>query len=149
MKPFLILLFLLALLVGCNQKMESSITFEPKVRSYIDSFGIYIRVTDKHKASQILEKEYDKVVAYMDKNNLNKENYFFLDGEFSLSKDLNYIMIPIRHYESLKLEMKKGRDMKPLIEKQIVAKSGNLSGKDGYLILDIKKNTIDRFQLWP
>lgn len=148
MKIFLLFTLLLTVFTSCNEKMEPSITFEPEVRSYIDSFGIYIRLTDRHKASKILEKEYDKVVAYMDDNNLNKENYFLLDGEFALSKDLNYIMIPIRHYESLKIEMKKARDMKPLIQKQIISKSGNLSGKDGYLILKLKSNKIDRFQLW-
>lgn len=44
--------------------------------------------------------------------------------------------------------MEKGIDMKPIIKKQGVSKNGNPLGKDGYLILNIAANKVERFQLW-
>lgn len=146
-QPILFALFLL-IVTGCKSDMEPSISLDHKVKNYIDSFGVYIRMNDRQKTHKILGKDHAKILDYMKENGMNKDNYFILDGELALSKDLNYIMIPLRHYESLKKEMEKGRDMKSAIEQQKVSELGNLSGKDGYLILDIKKNKIDRFQLW-
>ena len=140
---------LLVIVFGCSTSTQDpTISFDPKVQQYIKEQGSYIHLTDKQKAIAILEDNYDQLLNYMEENDLNKNNYFLLDGELSVSQDANYIMIPIRHYNSLKLEMEKGIDMKPIIKKQGVSKNGNPLGKDGYLILNIAVNKVERFQLW-
>ncbi|MES2558078.1 MAG: hypothetical protein V4604_18115 [Bacteroidota bacterium] len=150
MKHLFFIICSIIVLVGCSTSspQEPSISFDPKVQQYIKEQNQYIRLTDKQKAVTSIDSHYDEMLSYMEKNKLNKYNYFLLDGAFTISRDGKYLMIPIRHYTSLKLEMKKGIDMKPFHEKLGVANCGNLSGKDGYLLIHIRRNKVEGFELW-
>lgn len=149
MKHFFFTFLSLICLAGCSlSNQDPTITFDPKVQQYIAKQNTYIRLTDKQKAMTILEDEYEKVLSFMEENDLNKDNYFLVDGEFSTSTDFKYITIPIRHYNSLKMEMERGIQVKRIPGQRSIPKIGNLSGRDGYLLLNLATNEIDGFQLW-
>jgi len=145
----LLLSILLTSLFACQNSIhEPTIPQTPTVLKYIQQQGVYVPLTDSSSSKKLLVDSYNEILEYMRKHNLNVNNYFLLDGEFTVSQDANYMMIPLRHYSSLKLEMEKGNDMSEVIKEQKVSKNGNLSGKDGFIIIKYPTNEVTTFQLW-
>jgi hypothetical protein len=147
MKTLLTPLLLLILVSACDLS-EKTIKKDADIMTQIREAGVYVPMDNEAKLTPLLEKSTKNVIAFMDRRHMNRSNYFLVDGEYLLSDDLKYMMIPIRHYNSIAYDYQRGRDMDAIIKNHALSKQGNSDKTDGYLLLNNKTNQVDGFQPW-
>lgn len=147
MKTLLTPLLLLILFSACDLS-EKTIKKDADIMTQIRKAGVYVPMNNEAKLVPLLDKSTKNVIAYMDAHHMNRSNYFLVDGAYLLSVDLKYMMIPIRHYNSIAYDYQRGRDMDEIIKKHELSKQGNSDRTDGHLLLNNKTNEVDGFQPW-
>jgi hypothetical protein len=146
-KIYISFLLLSVIAFSCTQVKESKDEITKlEIKAYIDRLGKFTAIIDSANANKILDPYYHKVISFMSEHNMAHDKYYLKDYSIELSNDHKSILIPLRHYDGFKkeLELQKvnsSSEMKTTI-------SGNLSGKDGTLEIDLTSNEIIGFKLW-
>jgi hypothetical protein len=147
MNYYFLIVSALLLVVSCSPGVEKA-PKKPEVTAYIRRQGVYVSASDKAAALKMLTDSYPKIVAFMEENDMPPADYYFVDGEFRVSQDAKYMMIPVRHYSSIEQEMRSGRDVSEAIRKHELSSQENPTGKDGYFLLEFPSNDVSGFQAW-
>ena len=129
-------------LFSCSEKQVT----DAEVQKFINSKTNLILVSDSINAKKILDPYYKNTISYLSENGMDKRKYYLIENSITVSEDIKNIHIPLRHFESFREEIRVHKENSN--SKAQITITGNLSGKDGYLVINGSSNEVIGFKLY-